>query len=224
MPGQITSEISQVGGAGFTAAEDAAVYLINFQGHGALVDAGCGGQTQQLLTHIDQSGVAPDQIQWLLLTHCHYDHTGGGAALLEMIAATSVCHALDAQFIEAGNDTVTAATWYGGTLTPFSIGHKLSRTEETILLAGRPIVAIHTPGHSPGAVAYMVESDRQKVLFAHDVHGPLHSSFLSNRSDYRHSLKRLMDLEADILCEGHYGVFKGKKKVRRFIRSYLNAA
>ena len=26
---------------------------------------------------------------------------------------------------------------------------------------------------------------------------------------------------ADILCEGHFGVFKGKKKIEKFIRSYM---
>lgn len=224
MPSQITSEIFQVGGAGFTAAEDAAIYLINIDGQGALVDAGCGGQQQLLLNNIEQCETSPDQIQWLLLTHCHFDHTGGGAALLKAIKATAVCHALDAQFIEQGDDTVTAATWYGASLTPFEIGHKLTRPEETIHLGGRPILALHTPGHSPGAVVYTVESDDQKVLFAHDVHGPLHPSFHSNRSDYRHSLKTLLDLEADILCEGHFGVYRGKEAVRRFIRSYLDDA
>ena len=38
----ITSEILQVGGYGLTAPEDAAIYLINFDGHAALVDAGTG--------------------------------------------------------------------------------------------------------------------------------------------------------------------------------------
>ena len=38
----ITGEIDQVGGGKLTAPEDAAIYLINFNGHAALVDAGCG--------------------------------------------------------------------------------------------------------------------------------------------------------------------------------------
>lgn len=39
---EITSEIFQIGGAGYTSPEDAAVYVINFDGHAAMVDAGCG--------------------------------------------------------------------------------------------------------------------------------------------------------------------------------------
>ena len=39
-PIAITAEVFQVGGYGLTAPEDAAIYLINFDGHAALVDAG----------------------------------------------------------------------------------------------------------------------------------------------------------------------------------------
>jgi hypothetical protein len=31
----------------------------------------------------------------------------------------------------------------------------------------------------------------------------------------------LLQLKADILLEGHFGVFRGKSAVERFIRSYL---
>ncbi|MBP1742060.1 MAG: beta-lactamase domain protein, partial [Deltaproteobacteria bacterium] len=59
------------------------------------------------------------------------------------------------------------------------------------------------------------------VLFGQDVHGPLDASLLSNRDDYRRSLKLLLSLQADVLCEGHYGVIKGKAEVADFIESFL---
>jgi glyoxylase-like metal-dependent hydrolase (beta-lactamase superfamily II) len=59
------------------------------------------------------------------------------------------------------------------------------------------------------------------VLFAQDVHGPLAPSLLSNEADYQRSLRRLRDLDADILCEGHYGVFEGREEARRFIESFI---
>jgi hypothetical protein len=30
----------------------------------------------------------------------------------------------------------------------------------------------------------------------------------SNAEDYQRSLRLMLDLDADILCEGHYGVFR----------------
>jgi len=88
-------------------------------------------------------------------------------------------------------------------------------------LGGRIIEAIHIPGHSPGSLAYLTESEGMKVLFGQDVHGPLDSSLLSHREDYLKSLELLISLEADILCEGHYGIFRGKDKVKQFIASFL---
>ena len=60
------------------------------------------------------------------------------------------------------------------------------------------------------------------MVFAQDVHGPLDPGLLSNRTDYLESLERLLDLDADILCEGHYGIFRGKEAVSGFIRSFLS--
>ena len=149
---RITGEIHQVGGGKLTAPEDAAIYLINFQGHAALVDAGCGRAQPRLLDNIRACGVDPEQIEFLLLTHCHFDHTGGARALGELLGCRIVAHALEAPFLEHGHNAVTAAAWYGAILKPFAVDHQLSGAREEISLGGRVIEALHTPGHSPGAV------------------------------------------------------------------------
>ena len=200
---------------------DAAIYLIHFDGEAALVDAGCGGAEESLFQNISKYGVQPEQIKYLLITHCHYDHTGGVHAVRERTRCQVIAHELEATFLEEGDNTVTGARWYGGTLTPFKIDRKISEDKEQIDLGGRTIEAIYTPGHSPGSMVYLTESEGLKVLFGQDVHGPLDSSLLSNREDYIRSLNLLLSLDADILCEGHFGVFKGKEKVATFIRSFM---
>lgn len=218
---EITSEIFQVGGAHLTSPEDAAIYLIKFGQESALVDAGCGRAAKKLLANIRQCGVEPQLIRYLLITHCHYDHTGGAAELKRHIGLEIVAHQLDAPFLEAGDNSVTAANWYGAKLESFQVDRKLTGSRGDIALGGRKIEAIHTPGHSPGSVVYLTESDGLKVLFAHDVHGPLDLSFLSNPKDYNASLKVLLGIEADVLCEGHYGVYRGKAEVAGFIRQFI---
>ena len=218
---KITNEVFQVGGSGLTSNEDAAIYLINFGKSAALVDSGCGRSEDRLIKNIRSCGIDLNQIEYLLITHCHFDHTGGARTLKERLQCKIVAHELDAQFLEQGDDAVTAARWYGSSIQPFIIDRKLTGVQENIYLGGRVIRAIHTPGHSPGSVVYEVESDGFKVLFAQDVHGPLEPVLLSDRKDYLRSLNLLLSLEADILCEGHFGVYKGKKEVEQFIRSYL---
>lgn len=221
---KITSEIFQVGGAQLTSPEDAAIYLINLDGHAALVDAGCGRSQERLFNNIRSCGVAPEKIEYLLLTHCHYDHTGGASKLRKSTKCRIVAHELDAEFLEKGDDTVTAAKWYGETLDPLLIDRKICGPREVIHLGQRHIEAIHTPGHSPGSVVYLVESEKLKVLFGQDVHGPLDETLLSNMKDYLHSLNHLVSLQADILCEGHFGIYRGKDTVENYIRSYMRSA
>jgi len=132
-----------------------------------------------------------------------------------------VAHELDAQFLEDGDEEVTAASWYEESLEPLSVDIRLKGTRNEVKLAGRVIEAIHTPGHSPGSMVYFVESAGQRVLFGQDVHGPLHPSLLSNREDYLRSLDFLLSQDADILCEGHYGIFRGRKEVSKFIRQFI---
>ena len=42
MDPKILSNLWQVGGAGFSSSEDAAIYLLRFGNTAALIDAGCG--------------------------------------------------------------------------------------------------------------------------------------------------------------------------------------
>ncbi|HPA71942.1 MAG TPA: MBL fold metallo-hydrolase, partial [Spirochaetota bacterium] len=79
----------------------------------------------------------------------------------------------------------------------------------------------HAPGHSPGSSVITVVSGGLLVLFGQDVHGPLNDALRSVREDYERSLEYLMSLDADILCEGHFGVIRGKDEVRDFIESFL---
>jgi glyoxylase-like metal-dependent hydrolase (beta-lactamase superfamily II) len=218
---KITQEIFQVAGPGLTTPDDAASYLIKIGPAAALIDAGGGDATDKLLANIQDCGVNPEDLIYLFLTHCHFDHTGGAAALQKLLPLKIVTHAREALYLEKADNEVTAASWYGARIEPVEIDLKWQGASQTFLLGDRPVMGYHTPGHSPGSSVYVMASAGQKVLFGQDVHGPLHPSLLSNRADYRRSLQLLLNLEADILCEGHYGVYRGKKEVSAFIRKFL---
>lgn len=218
---RITDEVFQVGGPQLTAPQDAAIYLINFDGHAALIDAGCGRANDKLLRNIGATGVKPEEIELLLITHCHFDHTGGARALRDRLGCAVVMHELDARYVEVGDCEVTAASWYASRLEPCIVDRKFAGNEEVIHLGERTIRAVHIPGHSPGSVAYVTTSAGLKIVFAQDVHGSLHPVLLSNAADYQASLQRLIDLNADILCEGHYGIYKGRQDIVRFVRSFM---
>jgi len=217
---EITQNLWQVGGDRYTSHEDAAIYLIRFGSEAVLIDAGCGSNHQKLADNI--ASVLPSEvtIEYLFLTHCHYDHTGGAAAIRDQYGCRIVAHAWDAGHLEAGDSVVTAANWYNARMNPLKIDIKINQPVETFAIGDGELISHHCPGHSPGSVVYIAELDSKRVLFGQDVHGPLDPSFLSDREDYLHSLQYMIDLNADILCEGHFGVYRGKEVVLRFIRSY----
>jgi glyoxylase-like metal-dependent hydrolase (beta-lactamase superfamily II) len=132
-----------------------------------------------------------------------------------------VAHELDSRFLEQGDNIVTAAKWYGAVLEPLHVDIKLAGRRNQIALGTKIVDALHVPGHSPGSMVYVTESEGKRILFGQDVHGPLDASLLSNREDYLDSLRFLLSLEADILCEGHYGILRGKEEVADFIESFL---
>jgi len=218
---QISENVWQVGGTEVTAPEDAAAYLVHMGNAAALVDAGCGDATRALIKNIRR--VLPDDvpITHLLLTHCHFDHTGGAEEVRVHLGCKIVAHRLDAAYLEAADSHATAATWYGRRMQPLRIDIKLDGPMEIIPVGNGEITACHCPGHSPGSVVYLADIDKQKILFGQDIHGPLHPSLHSDRSDYQKSLRFIMDLEADILCEGHFGIFRGREEVRKFIKAFM---
>lgn len=217
---QVSKNVWQVGGSGLTAPEDAAIYLVRFGDAAALIDAGCGAGTQKLCAHVAQVIQKHVAVTHLFLTHCHFDHTGGSEQVRKRFGCKVVAHRLDAVYLETGDSNVTAAAWYGERMAPLRVDHQIEGTQEVIPVGSGEITAFHCPGHSPGSVVYVADIDSQRVLFGQDIHGPLHPDLLSDRADYVRSLGFILELNADILCEGHFGVFRGHSEIRRFIESY----
>lgn len=218
---QITKHVYQVGGSGLSHPSDAAIYLIRDEAGTALVDAGTGQGHELVIGNIRDHGIDPRGIEYLFLTHCHYDHTGGAQLMMDETGSSIIAHELDARYLEEGDPEVTAASWYGSSMKPLSIDISVKEKGREFKVGNLEINMYHIPGHSPGSVALTLHSEGKLVLFGQDVHGPLNEGLLSDREDYVRSLEFLISLEADILCEGHFGVYEGKERVKRFIESFL---
>jgi glyoxylase-like metal-dependent hydrolase (beta-lactamase superfamily II) len=223
MSRKILHHLWQVGGEGLTAPGDAAIYLIRFGDRAALIDAGCGGAHAKLTANIDDCLGGQAILSHLLLTHCHFDHCGGAEAIRQTYGCKIVAHALDAVFLETGDSEVTAASWYGARLNPLPVDIKLDQQETRITIGSGTLTARHWPGHSPGSLIYYAKVDDRLVLFGQDVHGPIHPALRSDAHRYQRSLAQMLELDADLLLEGHFGIITGKSAIRRFIGSYLES-
>ena len=218
----ITSDVFQIGGSNESAPQDASIYLIKDGNMSAIVDAGSGDGSKTVLENIKLCGLQLSDIAYIFVTHCHFDHTGGINSLRDATGAKAVIHQDDAGFVTSGDMQVTAAELYGGHIDPTPVDITVTEKQKNFALNKLNVTMYHTPGHSPGSSVFTINSDEQLVLFGQDVSGPINEEVMrSNRADYNKSLEFMISLGADILCDGHYGVYFGKEEVRKIIKSYL---
>jgi glyoxylase-like metal-dependent hydrolase (beta-lactamase superfamily II) len=104
--------------------------------------------------------------------------------------------------------------------SPVKVDVLLKGDQESRSLGDVEFSFLHTPGHTPGSISIYVETRDGRVLFGQDIHGPFSPAWGSDLKQWRMSMERLLALEADILCEGHAGVFRGEE-ARRYIEGYL---
>lgn len=218
-PFEIIKNIYIVGGPEITDGRDGCVYLLNF-GELVLIDSGAGWSVEKIIYNVQSLGLNCKNLNKVLLTHCHIDHIGGVPDIKKRFGSKLYIHELDAPPLEQGDPVLTAATWYQTTFPPTPVDVKFSLNEEVLEIGDQKIYCIHTPGHTPGSICIYLDRDGKRVLFAQDLHGPLLEEFGSNLNDWDHSTRKLLALEADILCEGHFGIYKTKKEVKNYILSY----
>jgi len=218
---RIAENVWMVGGAECSHPEDCGVFAVNL-GALILVDAGCGPGWPRIRENLRAAGLAPAAIDTLILTHCHVDHVGAAGVVHGETGCRIVCHDGDAEAIESGDTARTAADWYGIRLRPLPVDLRVAEEYTVLPFPEGELHLLHTPGHTPGSmVAWLDTPDAGRVIFGQDIHGPFHQQFGSDIDAWRASMRRLLDLEADILCEGHYGVFWGKDRVAAFIKDQL---
>ena len=105
----------------------------------AVVDP--GGDALRILSQAQADGVT---IRLILLTHAHFDHTGGVAALCKSLPDVPVyLHPADAALL--GSEVFPAI---GAPTVPYEEG-------DTVALGDLTIQVLHTPGHTPGGVCLL---------------------------------------------------------------------
>jgi glyoxylase-like metal-dependent hydrolase (beta-lactamase superfamily II) len=213
---EIIKNIYHVGDSGCS------VYLINTNSIDGLVLIDCG-MSLQVLKKISKNNLNPMDIKHCIITHFHIDHI---AACYDLKAFNKkvkfYAHELDAIPIEEkGHDKQTAAKWYGMSYRPIKLERKLKGDLEILKFGNFEFQCIHTPGHTPGSISILIETaEDKKVLFGQDLHGPIIPG-VSDFKEYQKSLRKLLDIGADILCEGHFGVFQPADEVQRYIKQYI---
>ncbi|HEU5423110.1 MAG TPA: MBL fold metallo-hydrolase [Nitrolancea sp.] len=154
-------------------------YLLAGDGELALIETGPTSTIDALLAGVCAAGFAPEDISQLLVTHIHLDHAGAAGALLQRLPrARLLVHPQGApHMIDPTRLLASAARIFGENLLPLwgeFVPAPADRVEELpdearVRVAGRELVALHTPGHAYHHIAYW--QPENGTLFTGDVAG-----------------------------------------------------
>lgn len=217
----IADGIYQIGGPDVSRSDDGASFIIDFNGELVMIDAGGSGSSRILQRNIEEIGLDPKAISTLILTHNHIDHIGSASYFRSHFRCMILIHELDAKAMEEGDSARTAASCYGTTFPPTPVDQKLKGDHTALTLGSEELHCLHTPGHTPGSMSIYLDRNGKRILFGQDIHGPFLNIFGSDMKKWKKSMERLLILEADILCEGHFGIFQPKENVSKYIARYL---
>ena len=181
-----------------------------------LIDAGMGIKN---LAPIKKMG-----IDLLILTHCHIDHR---LTRMEISDVPVWCHESETVYLKNGEYFLTAMGLKRSGLDlsglidlthgifDIEIEHEIVDGER-IELGGITLVAIHTPGHTPGHLSFGIPE--YKLLFSGDIDltsfGPFYGHDFADIKEFLESIEKLSKTDCNMVATGHAGPFSGKTAQR----------
>jgi hydroxyacylglutathione hydrolase len=140
-----------------------------------------------------------DEIETIVLTHCHYDHIAHVHEIARMCDARICIHAFDAPGLN--DDARNLSMHFGARMMPIVPAYTLGEGDRM-----GDCIVIHTPGHTPGSICLYDEANR--ILISGDT---VFSGGGFGRTDLpggsfaqlRESVERLSVLDVEELYPGH---------------------
>ena len=200
-----------------TSPYDANTYLVNGK---ILIDTSM--ETNRLVQQIEEH-IDIHNLELIILTHCHYDHTASASQIAITSGAPIAIHQDDAPHL---NDDIMSVSSLFGHPAPDIRVDITYRDGDTIPLDnGENLEVIHTPGHTPGGIC-LYEPD-SKSLFSGDTIFPGGSigrtDFAGGSAgDLSRSIEKLTHLDVHTLYPGHGPVTHDN--INRQIRMSLKMA
>lgn len=217
---KLTDDVYLVGGGDYgfnlTHRLDCHTYLIDGGDELALVDAGFGPGTEEILAIVRADGFDPSRIRQIFITHYHADHAGGSAAMSRATGAQLLAATEAAPTIRAADADRIGLNWAKSfgfypsdyELEPAEVGAEF-RDGDRFRIGAVELEAIATPGHCVGHYCLRLIGRDRVYLFASDAvfwGGAIILQNVpdSNLQDYAASCNRLAELEFDALLPGHH--------------------
>lgn len=188
-------------------------------GEGALIDSGFGDE-QSVKARLEYLRERPEiELRYIVLTHHHFDHSGGAHQLRQATGAEIVMHAQEERFLRDWQGDIPQDV--DAPTDQQAIAEQIRRFRQqaaeaapdgaiadgaTLSVGGLTLETVHTPGHTLGSVCIYVGEER--ALFTGDTALGLGTVAISppphgDMRLYLESLERLKAYDAALMLPGH---------------------
>ncbi|MEM1414015.1 MAG: MBL fold metallo-hydrolase [Myxococcota bacterium] len=157
-----------------------AAYLVVDGERAAFVETNTNAAVPRLLETLAAAGRAPEDVDYVIITHIHLDHAGGAGALLQQCPNATLLahpraakHAIDPAKIIKGASAVYGAEAFAelyGTIVPAPAERVRAMEDgETLAWQGGTWTFLHTRGHANHH--FCIHDDRADCIFTGDSFG-----------------------------------------------------
>ncbi len=139
---------------------DSNIYLVEDEDP-LVVDAGTGMYADTVLEEIARI-VPLRSVGRIVLTHSHYDHMGGAAAIQRATGAKVYLHEAEQAPLRAGDHSLTVSDMFGS--RPDSLDIEPLKGGQRLRTGKSEFEVVHTPGHSPGSICLLDRTTRSAIV------------------------------------------------------------
>jgi len=175
-----------------------------------LVDTGMPGRSNEIINYMEKNLKRdPKDIETIVITHHHFDHTGSLDKLKKITGAKVAIHSDDAAYL-SGEKVQTGSLLMRPLVRIIKFIYQTQPVKADIILEEGDQISdyqvIHTPGHTPGSIC--LYNPNNKVIFVGDnlsyskdkIEGP---RILDDPEEFKKSIKKLGDLDIEVILKGH---------------------
>jgi metallo-beta-lactamase class B len=221
-----------IGNVYYVGSEDLAAYLITTSEGNILINSNLESSVPQIKESVEKLGFKFSDIKILLISHAHWDHCAGSAALLKLTHAKYMVMEGDVPVVESGGrDDFN----YGSDKSTYFPPAKVNRVlhdGDTVTLGGVTLTAHLTAGHTKGCTTWtMVVRDGKRDYHVVIVGSPNvnpgfklvnNSKYPQIAQDYERGFKTLKSLPCDVFLGAHGGYYGMKAKYARMKKTGPN--
>lgn len=161
---------------------------------------------------LEQRGLSPKNLKYILLTHGHFDHITGADELRKMSGAPLAVHRLDAECL-TDPEKNAYKYFFRQELTVGAADILLDEGDE-LCFGHEKLSVLHTPGHTKGSVCYVSDSAIYSGDTLFDLGVGRTDLYGGSARELEQSLKKVKNLPSCLeLYPGHGSVSTLQKQI-----------